>query len=160
MTSRILFGLSIALVLVVFPLTARAQAAAETAMTSSTAGTAADKTGSALGKGLDQVTNKLANQMGNATQAKQPPAAGPQSVELPESKAAPSAPIPSGPLVISIQGAGTNCPADNKTAPADPNAPPQAQNTNAGDSSFVICNPRSNLKSKPANRTSSVEVTF
>lgn len=166
MSRRILFGVSIALVLAVFPLTARAQAVGEAAMTNSTSGAAAAKAGSALGQGLNQINNKLSNQMGNATKAAQPTSPGPNTVEIPESKSAPGAPVRnSSPLVLSIQGAGTNCPADNKaanTAPAEPNgqAQPQSQNASAGDQSFVICNPRSNLNTKPRSRTSTVEVTF
>ena len=168
MSRRILFGISVALVLAVFPLTARAQAVGEAAMTNSTSGAAAAKAGSALGQGLNQINNKLSNQMGNATkqQQAQPVPPGPKTVELPESKSAPGAPIPNNsPLVLSIQGAGTNCPADNKAAAANaPNetAAPQPESTGvaAGDQSFVVCNPRSNLNTKQKNRTSTVEVTF
>ena len=169
MSRRILFGVSIALVLAVFPMTARAQAVGEAAMTNSTSGAAAAKAGSALGQGLNQINNKLSNQMGQATQAAQaaqPSSPGPKTVELPESKSAPGAPIPNNsPLVLSIQGAGTNCPADNRAAnatPAEPNgqAQPNAQNSTNGDQSFVVCNPRSNLNTKPKSRTSTVEVTF
>ena len=168
MARRTLFVLTVIVALVAFPLTARAQAAAESALANSVSGTAAAKTGSALGQGLNQINNKLSNQMGNATkqQQAQPVPPGPKTVELPESKSAPGAPIPkNSPLVLSIQGAGTNCPADNKAAAANaPNetAAPQPESTGvaAGDQSFVVCNPRSNLNTKQKNRTSTVEVTF
>lgn len=166
MARRTILPLTIIVALVVFPTTARAQAAAESALANSVSGTAAAKTGSALGKGLGQINNKLADQMGNATKQQAPLApASPKTMELPESKSAPGAPIPNNsPLVLSIQGAGTNCPADNRAANAAPNGTAQPQPENAGvsktDQSFVICNPRSNLNTAPKNRTSTVEVTF
>jgi hypothetical protein len=168
MARRTLFAVTLILALVAFPLTLRAQAAAESALVNSTSGAAAAKTGSALGKGLDQINNKLANQLGNATQPQQT-SPGPKTVEVPAAQTPPGAPIPNNsPLVLSIQGAGTNCPADNKatnnkparTNPGDgkPGDAPAA--STKGDQSFVICDPRNTVKSQPKNRTSTVEVTF
>jgi hypothetical protein len=165
MTPRTLFALTLILALVAFPLTARAQAAAESALVNSASGTAAAKTGSALGKGLDQINNKLANQLGNASQAQQT-SPGPKTITIPEARTAPDAPIPdNSPLVLSIQGAATNCPADNKTQSTTPAEATAGQPTSPGkasnkDQSFVVCDPRSYLNTKPKNRTSTVEVTF
>ena len=170
MARRTLLLLTLVVALVAFPVTARAQAAAESALANSTSGTAAAKTGSALGKGLGQINNKLADQMGNATkqQPAQPVPPNPKTMELPESKNAPGAPIPNNsPLVLSIQGAGKDCPADNRTTGTSaPNGTATEQSANVGvtpatgDQTYVVCNPRSNLNTKPKNRTSTVEVTF
>jgi hypothetical protein len=164
MARRTLFVLTVIVALVAFPITVRAQAAAESALANSVSGTAAAKTGSALGKGLGQINNKLADQMGSATKQPQaqPVAPGPKTVELPEAKSAPGAPIPNNsPLVLSIQGTGKDCTPENKAAESPSGAQtPAPQAVSGTDQSFVVCNPRSNLNTKQKNRTSTVEVTF
>jgi hypothetical protein len=172
MSHRALFGITLTLALVAFPLTARAQAAAESALANSASGAAGAKTGNALGKGLDQINNKLADRLGNATQSQAQTSPGPKTVTIPAAQTAPGAPIPdNSPLVLSIQGAGTNCPSDNKT-PANPEEGKPADASSArvqpvpqtsgatSDRSFVVCDPRNTLNKTPKDRTSSVEVSF
>jgi hypothetical protein len=165
MSHRALFGITLTLALVAFPLTARAQAAAESALANSASGAAGAKTGNALGRGLDQINNKLADRLGTATQSQQP-STGVQTVTLPPNQSAPNAPIPNNsPLVLSIQGAGTNCPAENKTANSAPPTDNKPVDTPAAatpaDQSFVICDPRNTTKPKPKSKYNSVvEVSF
>jgi hypothetical protein len=168
MSRRILFGAALAVVLAVFPTVARAQAAAESALTNSTTGAAAAKSGSALGNALNQANQKMADQVGKATQAppSQQVSPGPKMVEIPGGRSSRNAAPPSDqPLMVSIQGAGTECGADNKAAAqagdaAAAQANPQAT-AGKGDQSFVICDPRNTAKPKQQGKYSSVvDVAF
>ena len=121
MNRRILLGMTFALALAALPVSAFAQAAAESVLLNGASAGATAKFGSQLGSALNQSSKQLAGrvqQQIHPAPGKASPAGGrPVSKSPVEGTAVPAgATLAQGPMIASIQGVATRCAPTNQTA--------------------------------------------
>jgi|SRR6185369_10797183 hypothetical protein len=134
MQHRVLPGFTLLVLLSALSSVALGQAAAESALTNSNSAAVGSKAGSAISKGLNQLNQKMSDQLSGATQSPgtQSPATQSSATQPPQRSTAQTSsrttllpPEHKRPMGISIQDSGKKCPGEHpeseEAANADPN---------------------------------------